>query len=51
MDRIKLLAAIVITLIIIGGCCLATRITVKTNWLFPLILVVVAIVAAVYVSL
>jgi len=51
MDWIKLIAAIIITLIIIGGCCLVTRITVKTDWLFMLILVFIALVAGVYASL
>lgn len=51
MDWIKLFAAIIISLIIIGVLCLVTRITVKTNWLFLLILAVIALVAGVYVSL
>lgn len=51
MDRIKLLAAIVITIIVLAAMCLVGRLIEKTDWLILLIIIFAWIVGIVYCSL
>lgn len=47
----KLLAAMVITMIIIGVIALIVWLTEITNWIFRIVLIIVAVVGIVYCSL
>ena len=51
MDRVKLLAAIIITTMIIGAIVLMVWLTEITDWIFRIVFVIVAIVAIVYCNL
>lgn len=51
MDRMKLMAAIAITAMIIGAIWLTVWLTEITDWIFRIVLIIVAIVAIVYCNL
>ena len=51
MDRMKLMAAIAITAMIIGAIWLIVWLTEITDWIFRIVLIIVAIVAIVYCNL